>query len=106
MANSGQSRRASDAADPAKLLEELRRRIDDIDSSILEKLNERARVVVEVGKLKHQAGAPVYSATRERSIVDRLEGENDGPFPAAGIAPVFREIVSATRSLEDDLPIA
>jgi chorismate mutase/prephenate dehydratase len=106
MVDSGQSRRASEDADRAKLLEELRVQIDDIDSEILEKLNDRARVVVEVGTLKHETGAPVYSATREQRIVDRLVDENAGPFPAAGIAPVFREIVSATRSLEDDLPIA
>jgi chorismate mutase/prephenate dehydratase len=106
MANSGQPRRASESADRARLLEELRRRIDAIDSEILEKLNDRARVVVEVGALKHETGAPVYSATRERRITDRLVKENAGPFPEAGIAPVFREIVSATRSLEDELPIA
>jgi chorismate mutase/prephenate dehydratase len=106
MANSGQSRPASENADDSKALAELRRRIDVIDSEILEKLNDRARVVVEVGALKHETGAPVYSATREKGIVDRLTGENSGPFPAAGIAPVFREIVSATRSLEDNLSIA
>jgi chorismate mutase/prephenate dehydratase len=106
MANSGQPRRASESANRAKLLEELRRQIDAIDSEILEKLNHRARVVVEVGALKHETGVPVYSGTRERRIVDRLVNENPGPFPAAGIAPVFREIVSATRSLEDELPIA
>jgi len=106
MANSGQSRRATEDAERAKLLEELRRQIDAIDSEILEKLNDRARVVVEVGTLKQQTGAPVYSPTREQRIVDRLVDENTGPFPEAGIAPVFREIVSATRSLEEELPIA
>lgn len=106
MANSGQPRRLSENAERAKLLEALREQIDAIDSEILEKLNDRARVVVAVGALKHETGASVYSATRERQIVDRLLAENAGPFPAAGIAPVFREIVSATRSLEDDLPIA
>jgi chorismate mutase/prephenate dehydratase len=106
MANSGQSRRASANSDAATALDELRRRIDAIDSELLEKLNERARVVVEVGALKRETGTPVYSATREKGIVDRLAAENPGPFPEAGIAPVFREIVSATRSLEEDLPIA
>jgi len=106
MAKSGQSRPAPASDDHSKALAELRRRIDAIDSEILERLNDRARVVVEVGALKHESGAPVYSATREKGIVDRLVAENSGPFPAAGIAPVFREIVSATRSLEDELSIA
>jgi chorismate mutase/prephenate dehydratase len=106
MSNSGQPRRASAISATAASLDELRRRIDAIDSEILEKLNARARLVVEVGALKHETDAPVYSAGREQQIVERLTSENAGPFPAAGIAPVFREIVSATRSLEDELPVA
>jgi chorismate mutase/prephenate dehydratase len=106
MANSGQPRRASAGSEAAATLAELRRRIDAIDSEILEKLNDRARVVLEVGALKRRTGDPVYSSTRERAIVDRLTAENPGPFPAEGIAPAFREIVSATRSLEDALPVA
>ena len=31
---------------------------------------------------------------------------NPGPFPDAGLAPVFREIISATRSLEETMPVA
>jgi chorismate mutase/prephenate dehydratase len=106
MANSGRSSRAASAPDGTAKLAALRRRIDEIDSDILRKLNERARVVLEVGALKRATGAPVYSPTREQQIAERLAGENTGPFPEAGLAPVFREIVSATRSLEEELPVA
>jgi chorismate mutase/prephenate dehydratase len=106
MAKSGQSRRAASPPEGVVKLEALRRRIDEIDSDILRKLNERARVVLEVGALKRATGAPIYSPEREQQIVERLGGENDGPFPEEGLAPVFREIVSATRSLEGELPVA
>jgi chorismate mutase/prephenate dehydratase len=106
MANSGQSSRAAVPSEGAEKLAALRRQIDEIDSAILRKLNERARIVQDVGELKRANNAPVYSPTRERQIVERLAGENAGPFPEAGLAPVFREIVSATRSLEAELPIA
>jgi chorismate mutase/prephenate dehydratase len=56
--------------------------------------------VQEVGRLKQASGSEVYEAARERQIVEQLTAANPGPFPDAGIAPVFREIVSATRSLE------
>ena len=36
-------------------LEELRKRIDEIDEQLVNLLNERAGVVVEIGKLKAQA---------------------------------------------------
>jgi chorismate mutase/prephenate dehydratase len=106
MANSGQPSRSEPAPEEPAELAALRRRIDAIDSEILRMLNERARVVLEVGSWKRSAAAPVYSPLREQQIVERLTRENSGPFPEAGLAPVFREIVSATRSLEAPLPIA
>jgi chorismate mutase/prephenate dehydratase len=105
MAKSGQSSRAASPPDGAAKLKALRQRIDEIDSDILRKLNQRARVVLEVGALKRATSAPVYSPAREQQIVERLGRESEGPFPDEGLAPVFREIVSATRSLEQELPV-
>ncbi len=84
----------------------LRERIDAVDAAILERLNERARLVDQVGRLKRGDVRAVYEPTRERRIVDGLRARNPGPFPDAGIASVFREIVSATRSLEAALRVA
>jgi chorismate mutase/prephenate dehydratase len=95
---------ASSEGDPE--LDELRRRIDAIDSAILERLNERARVVQEVGQLKQARRGPIYQASREREIVERLAALNAGPFPDSALGPVFREIISATRSLEGALEVA
>lgn len=87
-------------------LAELRERIDAVDRAILERLNERARLVSEIGAAKREARSAVYRAGRERDLVARLQAENPGPFPEAGLRPVFREIVSATRSLEARLRVA
>lgn len=84
----------------------LRERIDAIDTAILAQLNERAEAVLEVGQIKGSAGLPVYEPAREQGIVERLAARNAGPFPDRAIAPVFREIVSATRSLEAALRVA
>jgi chorismate mutase/prephenate dehydratase len=104
MAEPEQATRA--APDGASALEALRRRIDEIDLAILERLNQRAEVVRDVGRLKRDREIPVYEPGRERQIVERLRAANPGPFPDAGIEPVFREIVSATRSLEQVLRVA
>ncbi len=93
-------------ADDAAELARLRERIDAIDAAILERLNERAAVVCDVGRLKQATGTAVYEPRRERDIVTRLTRSNAGPFPDAGLAPVFREIISATRSLERVLRVA
>jgi chorismate mutase/prephenate dehydratase len=87
-------------------LDALRSAIDAVDREILERLNQRARLVEQVGALKRSRAAVVYQAARERDLVAGLEAANPGPFPTAGIRPVFREIVSATRSLEASLRIA
>ena len=97
---------AAKSADDSSELVRLREEIDGVDTSILAALNERARLVQQVGRLKSGRGADVYVAAREREIVDRMVAANEGPFPSEGLAPVFREIVSATRSLEEVLRVA
>ncbi|HTY17633.1 MAG TPA: prephenate dehydratase [Myxococcota bacterium] len=87
-------------------LARLRAEIDRIDAALLEALNQRARCVQEVGRIKAEAGVEVYSAARERDLVDALRRANPGPFPADAVEPVFREIISATRSLERRLRVA
>jgi len=87
-------------------LERLRAEIDAVDRELLAALNQRARLVQEVGRLKQGSGAPVYEPSRERRIVDALLRANPGPFPDAALAPVFREIISATRSLEEAIEVA
>ncbi len=87
-------------------LDELRLRIDQADREILALLNERAKFVLEVGRSKQKTGTAVYQPAREQMIVEGLEAANPGPFPDAGLGPVFREIISATRSLEDAIDVA
>jgi chorismate mutase/prephenate dehydratase len=84
----------------------LRERIDAVDRALLEALNQRAELVRQVGALKERTGASVYEPGREREIVSRLVHANAGPFPDVGLGPVFREIISATRSLEAPLSAA
>ncbi len=105
MAEPGQSSPTA-VSDAETELAGLRRRIDEVDQKILEQLNDRARLVQEVGEFKKGCGTSVYAAAREREIVERLEAANPGPFPAAGLGPVFREIISSTRSLESVLQVA
>jgi len=87
-------------------LDALRRRIDEVDREILARLNERADLVLEVGRAKQSTSTAVYQPAREEMIVESLEAANAGPFPDAGLGPVFREIISATRSLEEAIDVA
>ena len=96
---------ASTAEDPAELAR-LRREIDAVDREILARLNERARLIDEVGELKRSSGTGVYRAGRERDLITALVGENSGPFPSTAVPAVFREIISATYALEGELRVS
>jgi chorismate mutase / prephenate dehydratase len=98
---------AAIAPEIADELARLRREIDGIDARILEQLNQRARCVQRVGELKQGGrGGPIYVAARERDLVRALVEANPGPFPSAALPHVFREIISATRSLEERVRVA
>jgi chorismate mutase / prephenate dehydratase len=96
-----------DDAGVASELARLRAAIDGVDAEILKALNQRSVLVSEVGQVKGSGSrSPVYVASRERDLVEELQAHNPGPFPDAGIPHVFREIISATRSLEERVRVA
>jgi len=82
-----------------------RQQIDSLDTQILNLLNERAKVILEVGRVKSNSKMAAYAPQREREILQRLNSQNSGPFPQRAISPVFREIISACRSLEAELTV-
>jgi chorismate mutase/prephenate dehydratase len=86
-------------------LDDLRKRIDDVDDHILKLLDDRARVVGEVARVKRDASLPTYDPERERLVLDRLSARA-GPFPAAAIRSVYREIMSACLALEQPIKVA
>lgn len=91
---------------PKHTLAELRERIDDVDARILALLNERAGWALEVGELKKLDGSPVFRPEREAQVIDRLKQLNPGPLRAASVAPIWREVMSACRSLEAPTRVA
>jgi chorismate mutase/prephenate dehydratase len=89
-----------------KKLKDLRQQIDSLDDHILDLLNQRAKVVVAVGKAKDDNQGVYYVPSREKAIFERLIAQNDGPFPNEGVRRVFREIISASLSLEQPMKVA
>ena len=81
-------------------LDELRRQIDAVDRKLVELLNERARLVEAVGKLKKRLGMEIYMPEREREILDLAAAANGGPFSGAAISRLFERILDESRSLE------
>jgi chorismate mutase/prephenate dehydratase len=86
-------------------LEELRKKIDEVDNQLVELLNERARVVVKIGTLKTKIDKPVYSPDREKDVFDRISKANKGPLPDRCLVAIWRELMSGSFVLEKPLRI-
>jgi chorismate mutase/prephenate dehydratase len=87
-------------------IESLRAGIDRVDAGILKLLNERSGLVIRVGRAKSREKKDFYAPERELEVVKRLIERNRGPFPDQALRNVFREIMSASLSLERPLKIA
>src|SRR5579863_4235659 len=87
-------------------LADLRRQIDEVDDSILALLNRRADLAKGIAEVKRGLKSDLHIPVREKEIYERLLRQNTGPFPSDGVRSVFREIISASLSLEGPLKVA
>ena len=79
---------------------EWRNCIDEIDSRLLELLNERARCACRIGKIKARKAMKIRNPDREREIMARLRELNRGPLTDTAIQTIFRQIIDECRSIE------
>ncbi|MFH0975200.1 MAG: prephenate dehydratase [Spirochaetota bacterium] len=87
-------------------LEELRQKIDNIDKNLIEFINERTKIALEIGKIKSEQNIPFYKPERERLIMEKLQLLNKGPFPTNALKLIFLEMMSACRGLEKNIVVA
>ena len=78
----------------------LREQIDAVDRELLALLNRRAGLALEVGEIKKHEGSPVFRPEREAQVIEGLKRDNPGPLKNTSVAPIWREVMSACRSLE------
>ncbi len=86
-------------------LEEQRKKIDELDLQLVRLLNERARVVVEIGKLKNKSEKPIYAPDREKQVLEKIINVNAGPLPDKCLIAIWRELMSGSFFLERPLRI-
>ncbi len=93
---------AEPAAAP-RPLSVLRSCIDEVDSGLVALLNQRARLVMEVGLRKIADGTPVYAPHREQAVLAKVLALNTGPTLPCTLEAVYREIMSGSFALERPL---
>ncbi len=87
-------------------LKDCRKKIDLLDEKIVALLNERADMSLAISKEKAKEKKEIYSPGREKQVLDRVKTLSKGNLSAQAIAAIYREIMSASLSLEKSLTIA
>src|SRR5882672_2247855 len=90
-------RREPPTGDP---MEDLRRRIDAIDSRLVALLNERAECAIALGRTKQERALPIYQPAREEEVLGNVQKTNRGPLQAEALRRLFERIIDESRRIE------
>ncbi len=81
-------------------LEKLRSQIDELDTELLKLLNERAKCVIKIGKIKQKEKKGVLVPMREKELLDRLRTVNKGPMEDEMVIYLFQQIIDTLKDLQ------
>lgn len=91
-------------SDPETQLASCRKQIDETDQQIVALLNQRARIVAEVGKIKQKAHLPVAAPAREQQILDHIvQLGGAGPLPPDRLRRIYQTLIQEMRTWEEGL---
>ena len=83
-----------------KALADCRERIDTIDRRLLALLNERTRIVEQIGQIKQECKMPVYEPKREEEVLGNIAAHNAGPMAPEAAQRIFERIIDEMRTLQ------
>jgi chorismate mutase-like protein len=81
-------------------LAECRHQIDAIDLKLLALLNERTRIVEEIGRIKQDLSMPIYEPKREDQVFHNVTSNNPGPLSSEALKRVFERIIDEMRNIQ------
>jgi chorismate mutase len=81
-------------------LSDCRKRIDELDVKILTLLNERTKIVEDIGRIKQALGMPIYEPKREDDVFANVTAHNQGPLPSDAVKRLFERIIDEMRTLQ------
>jgi chorismate mutase len=75
----------------------VRREISDVDSSLVELVNKRLRLVAQLKRYKDEHGIGFVDLAREEWMLQYLQRANRGPLSGAGLAELYHELLDLTK---------
>lgn len=86
--------------------DDIRGKIDSLDTKILDLLEERISCAKAIGKIKLEKGEEVYVPSREAQVFAKLLEKNNGRLSEESVRAIYREIISASISAEKKLQVS
>ena len=83
-------------------LKKLRKEIDDIDSKILSLIEQRMKVVCEVGDLKKDLEISVEDLNREKEIIQRLTSNSSKNLTEKQLIRIFSAVFKSSKQIQRD----
>ena len=81
-------------------LQELRRKIDEIDSQIVSLYEQRMDISKEVAEYKIETGKKVFDKVREEEKLRAVKALTHNEFNSLGVEELFEQIMSMSRKLQ------
>jgi chorismate mutase len=81
-------------------LAECRMHIDRIDLQLLALLNERTRIVEQIGRVKKENSFAVYEPKREEEVFRNVVEHNSGPLPSEAVRRIFERVIDEMRTVQ------
>ncbi len=78
----------------------VRRTIDRLDLTLLRLINQRARLALDIGRIKKRRKWPVFDSTREAFVLRHVQQANRGPLSARAVEHIFQAILCECRRRE------
>jgi chorismate mutase len=87
-------------------IEDWRKKIDELDRTLVALISERARAAVEIGKLKRNTSMPIYEPDRERVVFQNVQEANPGPLPGRDLVRIYERIIDVMRNIQKEEIVA
>ena len=84
------------------ILNDHRRRIDDLDRELVRLLNRRAQMSIQLGQIKRETGLPLHDEAREEAIVHHAQRLNPGPLDDQALTAIFALILAESRRITSE----
>jgi chorismate mutase-like protein len=78
-----------------------RKKIDEIDTVLLQLLNLRTEFAVEVARLKEEEGLALCAPEREQRVIAGMKNLNEGPLDGEAVTRIFRAIMDESRRIQE-----